>query len=91
MDADELLDKDAVDLNGLKLGHIDLVRESEGNVLFDVHLTDRARRLLHTPDDVITLSADDVVATDFMVTLREDAQHLLRAGLTPLESDPGRL
>lgn len=88
MDVDELLDKDAVDVNGMKLGHIDLVRESEGNILFDVHLTGRARRSLHAADDVITLSPDDVVATDFVVTLREDAKHLLRAGLTPLESGP---
>jgi hypothetical protein len=78
MRPDDVLDKDVYDANGHRLGHVDLAREMDGFVLFDVRLSGRGRRLLHADDHVVTFSAEDVIATDDDVTLAQDAAHLMR-------------
>lgn len=80
--ADDLLDKDVFDLNGVKLGHVTLCREYEGHVVsFDVALTEDVLRKHHASDAIATLMPDDVVATDFAVSLDEDAARLLSGGI----------
>ena len=81
MRSDDVLDKDVYDANGHRLGHVDLAREKDGFVLFDVRLSGRGRRLLHSDENVVTFSADDVIATDGDITLAEDAAHLMRVAM----------
>lgn len=85
--ANDVLDKDVFDLNGEKLGHVALAREYEGHLVsFDVQLTRAARRAHRAPDAIATLMSEDVVATDFDVSMNEDADHLLSGGLpVPIE------
>lgn len=77
MHSEDVLDKEVYDLSGHRLGHVTLARESGEFVLFDVELTDRARMRLDAPEEVITLSSDDVLATDFDLTVEDDWEHLL--------------
>lgn len=77
MHTEDVLDKEVYDLNGHRIGHVTLAREADEHVLFDVALTPIAREHLATRDDVITLSSDDVLATDFDVTIDDDWDHLL--------------
>ena len=78
----DVLDKDVFDLNGHRLGHVNLAREdSNGLLSFDVTLRPREQRALGVESNVITVPWVDVEATDFHVTLAEDGVHLAHPGL----------
>lgn len=80
--AADVLDKDVFDLHGERLGHVSLAREWEGHLVsFDVTLAERAKRSHAAREPIATLMADDVVSTDFVVSMDEDAEHLLHGGL----------
>lgn len=84
----DVLDKDVYDLNGMKLGHVTLAREtpSEGLISFDVALRGRASRALGTHAPVLTIASDHVVAADSDVTLDDDVTHLtFREHTSPLD------
>lgn len=86
--AADVLDKDVFDLNGERLGHVTLAREWEGHLVsFDVTLAERAKRNHAARDPVATLMVDDVVSTDFVVSMDEDAEHLLSGGLREPHSE----
>lgn len=75
MHNEDVMDKEVFDLNGHRIGHVTLARETGDFVLFDVELAPRARAHLH--EDIVTLSSDDVLATDFDVTVGDDWDHLM--------------
>lgn len=90
---DDLLDKETYDVNGHHLGRITLCREDNAGLRsFDVELDRAARRALQTERSTLTVPADEVVATDFDVTLAEEGlllAHPERA--PPAQRPPDRL
>lgn len=88
MHNDDVLDKDVFDVNGRRIGHATLAREAMDELLsFDVELDPRLRKLWRAPR-IVTVPATDVIATDFQVTLAEDARYILHPEQAPTPSGP---
>lgn len=86
--AADVIDKEVFDLHGERLGHVTLAREWGGHLVsFDVTLSEHTKLVHGAREPIATLMADDVVATDFEVSMDEDAEHLLYGGLRSTHSD----
>lgn len=90
---DDLLDKDAYDVNGHHLGRITLTREAGGELFsFDILLDERAKREVDASGDFLTVDPEEVVATDFDVSLAEEGLFLAHPERAPPHQlPPGRL
>lgn len=77
--SDDLLDRPAVDVNGLVLGRVVLCRSvGDHLVSFDVALAPRARERLAAPAGAVTLHPRDIIdADDHEVTLNDAGEWLV--------------
>lgn len=77
--SDDLLDRPAVDVNGLVLGRVVLCRSvGDRLVSFDVALAPRAQERLAAPAASVTLHPRDVIdADDHEVTLNDAGERLV--------------
>lgn len=83
MHNDDVIDKDVFDVNGRRVGHAVLAREREDELLsFDVELEPGIQTAWNAPARV-TVPVHEVVATDFQVTLAEDARFIVHPELAP--------